>query len=84
MKNFALLALGCALFIGFSNDVYAHDCCRTPVRSTVKAVACAPSRVVTAWQEAKPVRSIAARWSEAKPVRSILGRVRGRVRGCCK
>ena len=84
MKKFVLLAIGCALFVSVSSNVSAHDGCCTPVRSTVKAVACAPSRVVTAWQEAKPVRSITTRWSEAKPVRSILGRVRGRVRGCCK
>jgi len=78
------IAIAFVLTVCVSSDASAQDCCRQPVRSTVKAVASVPSGIVCSWREAKPVRTVASRWSKARPVRSLFGRVRGRVRGCCK
>lgn len=70
--------------VSMSGNASAHDCCRQPVKKMAKAVADVPIGIVGAWQEAKPVRTVASRWSKARPVRSALGGIRGRVRGCCK
>tara|TARA_R100000742_G_C4256736_1_gene74606 strand:+ start:697 stop:957 length:261 start_codon:yes stop_codon:yes gene_type:complete len=84
-KCVAVVAVAFIMTLSMSGNASAHDCSHChPVKNVVKAVAGVPSGVVGAWQEAKPVRTVAERWSKARPVRSLLGRVRGRVRGCCK
>jgi hypothetical protein len=78
------IALAMIMTVSMSSNVSADECCRRPVRNTAVAVASVPVRVVQAWQEAKPIRTVSKGLIQARPVRSLLGRVRGRVRGCCR